>query len=42
MYLTGRKKVEKVGHEKNWFPGGQSFICEPKFVHIFLSVMVKG
>ena len=42
MYLTGRKKVEKVRHERNSFFGGQSYICEPKFVHILLGVMVKA
>ena len=38
----GEERVDKVRHERNWFSGGQSYICEPKFVHILSFAMVKG
>ena len=36
------ERAEKVGHERKRFPGGQSYIFEPTFVHILSGVMVKG
>ena len=40
--LSAKKELKKLDIKKNCFSGGQSYICERKFVHTFWGVKVTS